>query len=179
MTHGYSWEFSFRLKPFTQFQPFTIHPSSGVSRPRLASTSPTAPSAAASASRGTAVRDPGNDRISCTWALDDRKPGRPWMDPMDPVGTIKTISFSGWHLWHLWDSPETYPTISNPSFLQVVVPPVEVAFSWFIHNSNNSRWFMVRLNNYPISNIIQPFLVMPTTTINQHFSMSVTRSQVI
>ena len=136
-------------------------------------------SAAASASRGTAVRDPGNDRISCTWALDDRKPGRPWMDPMDPVGTIKTISFSGWHLWHLWDSPETYPTISNPSFLQVVVPPVEVAFSWFIHNSNNSRWFMVRLNNYPISNIIQPFLVMPTTTINQHFSMSVTRSQVI
>ena len=43
MTHGYSWEFSFRLKPFTQFQPFTIHPSSGVSRPRLASTSPTAP----------------------------------------------------------------------------------------------------------------------------------------
>ena len=70
-------------------------------------------SAAASASRGTAVRDPGNDRISCTWALDDRKPGRPWMDPMDPVETIKTISFSGWHLWHLWDFPkhiQPYPT---------------------------------------------------------------------
>jgi hypothetical protein len=81
-------------------------------------------SAAASASRGTAVRDPGDDRISYTWALEDRRPGRPWMDPIgdhqnDLVLRMASMGFCR--------------NISNhiqPSFLQVVVPPVEVAFSW-------------------------------------------------